>query len=248
MGIIYKATNTVDGKVYVGQTILSLKQRKGQHAYRAKKGDRRSSFQLAILEHGFNSFLWEQIDSADTAEELDAKEKRWIAHYDSMNPEKGYNGTDGGARFSLSPDTRRKMSEAAKGKRAGEKNPMFGKHLTPWNKGAKGVQKHTEETRRKISEANKNPPEEIRCKIREARKKQKALVEAHCKTGITRKGRRKGENHPSVVITEETARLIKIDLQAGLRMSIIARKFHIKPYIVEHIKYGRSWAWLEISH
>jgi hypothetical protein len=137
-GIIYKATGP-GGKVYIGQTVKTLKARKSAHAFRAKKQDRRGAFQVAILEHGFDAFTWEEIDRADTPEELDVKEKDWIAHYDSMNPEKGYNGTDGGIRYKPSleaikksaearrgrhpsAETRRKLRESHKGKQIGENN------------------------------------------------------------------------------------------------------------------------------
>jgi group I intron endonuclease len=136
-GIIYKATGPT-GKVYVGQTVYTLKKRKGQHAFRAKKGDRRNAFCIAILEHGFDNFTWTEIDAADTREALDEKERYWIARYDSMNPEKGYNGTDGGTYGIITAEARRKISEA----KSGGNHHFFGKRFT-------------EEHRRKIGEANK---------------------------------------------------------------------------------------------
>lgn len=56
-----------------------------------------------------------------------------------------------------SEETRRKMSEARKGKQAGEKNPMYGK-------------KHTDETKKKMSKVRKGKPksEEHKKKIAEA--------------------------------------------------------------------------------
>ena len=56
-----------------------------------------------------------------------------------------------------SEETKKKMSLSKKGKYTGEKNSFYGKH-------------HTEETRRKIGEANKNISEETRRKIGEASK------------------------------------------------------------------------------
>ncbi|MFP3041874.1 GIY-YIG nuclease family protein [Treponema primitia] len=189
-GIIYKATGPT-GKVYIGQTIQSFAERKKGHKIRAVKKDRRYSFGIAILEHGFESFVWEQIDTAETKEELGQKEKYWIAHYQSDDPEHGYNMTSGGISFvpnaewrkrnseshkglpshnkgkHLSDETKRKLSEALKGK---PKN-----HSKGWAKG----EGHTEEHRRKISEAlrgeknpmfGKHPSEETRRKLSEAQK------------------------------------------------------------------------------
>jgi group I intron endonuclease len=142
--------------VYVGQSTESLKERKRKHIVRAKKGDRRGAFQIALLALGFSSFTWEQIDTANNKEELDAKEKQWIRHYQSDNPAHGYNGTDGGINTVLSPATRRKISESQKG----EKGYWYGKHLSEEHrrnigKAHKGKKKPpmSAETRRKMSQA-----------------------------------------------------------------------------------------------
>jgi group I intron endonuclease len=177
-GIIYKATGP-GGKVYVGQTTKTLKRRKRGHAFRTKKGDRRSDFHIALLESGFDSFVWEEIDRADSQEELDRKEREWIAHYKADDPAHGYNQQGGGVYHSVSEKTRRKISESNKGKHSdkhhteetrrkiseankGEKNRMFGRH-------------HTPEAREKMSEANKGKPghipsQETRQKLSEALK------------------------------------------------------------------------------
>jgi group I intron endonuclease len=133
-GIIYKATSP-DGKVYIGQTTKKLAYRKGDHAYRAKKGDRRETFCIAVLElGGVNAFQWEQIDTFTTKEELTAKEKYWVNHYKADDPQYGYNIQGGGLGAKNTPETRRKISEALKGR------------------------KITEETRKKLSEAHKGKP------------------------------------------------------------------------------------------
>jgi len=36
-GIIYKVTNKSNGKVYIGQTVQGLKQRKNKHIYTSKR-------------------------------------------------------------------------------------------------------------------------------------------------------------------------------------------------------------------
>ena len=105
-GIIYKATGP-SGKVYVGQTTKTLARRKAQHKFMALKGDRRSAFQIAILEHGgVNAFTWEQIDTFANDEELERKEKFWVAHYKARDPAYGYNDQDGGIHHSVSTEAR----------------------------------------------------------------------------------------------------------------------------------------------
>jgi group I intron endonuclease len=171
-GIIYKTTNAINGKVYIGQTVYTLAHRKGAHKFMSKKGDQRTPFQAALLDEGFSNFSWEQIDAAETPEELDRKEKQWIARYQSDKPDKGYNILDGGTHFTIPEETRKKISEALTGKHL---SPSHRKNIGEGNKG-KVV---SEETRRKISEAQKGRKnirhgyhlsEETKRKISEANK------------------------------------------------------------------------------
>jgi group I intron endonuclease len=160
-GIIYRATGP-GGKVYVGQTVKTLAKRKAGHKYRAKKQDRRGAFQIALLDEGFSNFTWEQIDRAETPEELDRKEKGWISRYRSNDPEHGYNTFEGGMGAKQTPESRRKLSEARKGKpngREGKHHSLEARRRISLAKKGKsnGLEgkHHTEETRRKISEAQK---------------------------------------------------------------------------------------------
>jgi group I intron endonuclease len=193
-GIIYKAVGP-GGKVYIGQTTKTLAIRKGQHKFRAKKQDRRYPFGIALLDEGFDAFAWEAIDQADTPEDLDQKEKAWIAHYDSMNPERGYNGTDGGHNASLSEEARRKLSEA----KSGEKHPFFGKNLSSEHRQKIGEAQKGKvipaETRRKISlvKMGHEVTEEARRKLSEAHKGKSPTAETLRRMSEAQKGRRHTE-------------------------------------------------------
>lgn len=94
-GVIYKITCLVNDKVYIGQTIRPLRKRLYGHIKEAFKTDNpKIKFQRAIKRHGKDNFMIEQIDEAFSKEELDEKEKYWIAYYDSIN--NGYNTAEGG--------------------------------------------------------------------------------------------------------------------------------------------------------
>jgi hypothetical protein len=166
LGIIYKATGP-DGRIYIGQTTKSLKERKCAHQKRAYFGDRRTAFHVALLEHGFKSFEWEQIDTAETAEELNEKERHWIAHYKANDPACGYNLQNGGTIGSKqSAITRQKISEASKG----ENCYWYGKQ-------------RSEETRKKLSEAGKGkthtPETRLKMSLAHKGKKKPPLSEEH---------------------------------------------------------------------
>lgn len=92
-GIIYKATNVATGEVYVGATTISLQERINDHYNKATK-NYGHKFQNAIREYGFESFIWEQIDTGINTDELALKEKYYIQKFDSFN--NGYNSDRGG--------------------------------------------------------------------------------------------------------------------------------------------------------
>lgn len=93
--IIYKITNVVNGKVYIGQTKRSLKARWNEHCRRTKKILLKYRLHESIEKYGKENFTIEQIDEAATQEEACEKEIYWIQHYNSIYPN-GYNVSKGG--------------------------------------------------------------------------------------------------------------------------------------------------------
>lgn len=111
--IIYKITNRVNGKVYIGQTTRPLHIRWGLHCCQSGC----SALRNAIQKYGKDNFTVEQIDVACDLDELDKKEIYWIEFYDSMNRDRGYNLQSGGHRNRfVSKETRLKISKGNKGK------------------------------------------------------------------------------------------------------------------------------------
>ena len=188
MGSIYKITNTVNGKSYIGQTRQDAEKTRIP-IHLTGKGNQ--ILKRAIEKYGKDAFTYEILHDGIIPEFLGDLEIEAIAKYDTVVPN-GYNLTHGGeggipseeTRKKLSgernhfygkkhsPETRRKLSEAAKGRviseetrrklseaRTGEKNHLYGK-------------RHSTETRRKISEAGKGRviSEETRRKLSEAGK------------------------------------------------------------------------------
>lgn len=93
MGYIYKITNKINGKVYIGQTVRSVEQRWKDHKA-AWHGNRHcQALYDAFDKYGIENFKIEEIEQCKETE-LNAKEQFWIQHYDSFNS--GYNITLGG--------------------------------------------------------------------------------------------------------------------------------------------------------
>lgn len=127
--IIYKVTNRINGKIYIGQTSLSLTERKAGHIRKARAG---CPYLLAraIVKYGADNFIFETINHCSSKEELDAKEIELIREYKSKSPV-GYNMTDGGEGtlgFFPGEETRLKMGKAHKG----NKYSLGVKHSEEW--------------------------------------------------------------------------------------------------------------------
>ncbi|GAB4513494.1 MAG: hypothetical protein Tsb004_20660 [Allomuricauda sp.] len=91
--IIYKATNKINNKVYIGASTTSLETRKNDHVNKSK-GTNRTTFQKAIGTFGPDAFTWEILDYATTTDELALKERCYIKRYNSYS--NGYNSDSGG--------------------------------------------------------------------------------------------------------------------------------------------------------
>ena len=93
-GFIYKITNTINGKSYIGQTIQNVKERFYQHcATKCSKAVSNMAIHRAIKKYGKSNFTVEVIEEIDSAN-LNDRERYWIKCYNSYN--NGYNSTKGG--------------------------------------------------------------------------------------------------------------------------------------------------------
>ena len=148
---VYVHINKINDKRYVGQT-NNIERR-----WRSNGVDYKNSlyFYNAIQKYGWNNFEHIILKDNLTKEEADKWEKYYIDFYHSRYNENGYNIREGGNR-QLSEETRQKLSQIAKEKGLwkGDNNP---RHLDPLFGERNGMygKKHSEETKQKISEANK---------------------------------------------------------------------------------------------
>lgn len=125
---IYKITNIINNKVYIGQSIRPIEDRFKRHINDAINNILDTHFARAIRKYGAENFVIEAIDEASDQDELNQKEQFWIRKYDSINS--GYNETDaiykcGGNTYnSKTPDEMEVIKQKIRDTKVGNKNPM----------------------------------------------------------------------------------------------------------------------------
>ena len=156
---IYKITNLIDGKVYIGQTV-NYNKRKKRHLSSLKNGNHHNEhLQRAFDKYGEKSFKIELIEKCD-AKELDKKEKRYIKEFDACNHDKGYNMMFGGQQFrNFTKEVRLKMSKASKGRKFTSEHK---RRIGMAHRGRKLSQEHIDKMiatkkRLKVHRGEKNP-------------------------------------------------------------------------------------------
>lgn len=174
MGLIYLAKNKTNGHMYIGKTSHSLEIRKQGHLYDATVRGRNTIFCNAIRKYGIDGFDWFVLEDNILEEELNNKEKYYIAKYNTYLDKQHYNMTEGGDGFSPNEEIRNKISEANTGKKRTEEQK---KAISERGKG----RKNSDETKVKMSISAKKSWTEERKKFMSETQKGKQKTEEHKK-------------------------------------------------------------------
>jgi group I intron endonuclease len=94
--LIYKITNTINNKVYIGLTTCTLEYRWSRHITESKNQNNKKHLYKSMRKYGVENFTIEEIDNTNDFKELGILERHYISFYDSQDPNKGYNLTAGG--------------------------------------------------------------------------------------------------------------------------------------------------------
>lgn len=95
MAFIYKITNQINGKIYIGKTHLTIEDRWKEHV-RDSKRERNKDKPLyrAFNKYGIENFIIEQVEETEP-QLANEREIYWIEQYNTFLGE-GYNATRGG--------------------------------------------------------------------------------------------------------------------------------------------------------
>jgi len=157
IGIIYVAANIKSNKFYVGQTIKELDERVYQHHESAKYNDHK--FARALKKYDKSDWIWGIVGDDIPIRFLNEMETFFVSLFDTYKG--GYNSTPGGRNTPMVPETKKKISEALKGRsrpymiefNKGKKGvPLSESHKLKISKGLMG-NRHSEETKIKMSKA-----------------------------------------------------------------------------------------------
>lgn len=93
-GYIYKITNQINQKIYIGKTVNSIGARWKEHLhdYKRPQYEKRPLYE-AMNKYGIENFTIEEVEEVDV-KKLSIREIYWIEHYNTYN--NGYNATLGG--------------------------------------------------------------------------------------------------------------------------------------------------------
>lgn len=228
--IIYKATNKINGKVYIGLTSQEFAERQRKH--KLKSVNAQTVFAKAIRKYGWDSFEWEIIDSANTIEELCEKEIYWISFFNSYvlsENSNGYNMTTGGEGsfgYKHSEESRDKM-KSVHADFSGENHPQWG-------------MKHTEESK-----------ERMRKSFRDRYKKEnhpnfgKKLDESHRKNISKAKKEQalhKGEKNGRAKLTgDKVWKIHELYHTGNYTQKSLAKEFNVSKSMIGNILRGEAW-------
>lgn len=177
MGYIYKIKNTVNSKLYIGQTKYPLIKRFNEHLYNAKKG-KNSPLYNAIRQYGKEKFFISLLEEVDEKDSLDEAEEKWIKKFNTITPN-GYNILPGGTKFvkDSNPMYIKEIREKVSLKFSGDNNPSKRPEVKEKIRKSALGKKATPETRKKMSENNG--------RYWKGRKIPQYIIDAHAKKSRT---------------------------------------------------------------
>lgn len=207
---VYKCTNLINGKIYIGKT-NNFEFRRKQHLRNIKKYC--TYFYNAINKYGKNNFYWDILNNVETDKEAFELEKFWIKYFKSNDSKFGYNMTNGGegiSGFKHNSKTKNKIKEKRKNQ----------------------IIKHSEETKRKISESNKGKTISKKCREKISKTKKGTKIIGESLERIQEANKIASQKRIILLKNDELINLIK-DYQNGFSIYYLTKKYNISFRVIK---------------
>lgn len=221
---VYKITNKINGKIYIGRCSSSLKRRLTKH-FSCAKLDIKTRIGSAIRKYGRDNFNIECIEEVADKKTAIERETFYIRILDATNGHIGYNIIDnghcGGSEY-VSEESKLKISLKNKGK------------------------KHTLEAKKKISEASKimhTPEFDKRISIMMSGTNNPFYGKEHTEeTKVKmRKSKNTGASNPASKLNYPIVCKIRSLFEKGSSVNSLSDKFNISKTQTRRIINGESW-------
>lgn len=219
MFYIYKITNNVNGKIYIGQT-QNLERRWKAHIRISRTPNSKNFYLLhkAISKYGKENFIFKELESYQNYNDVLIAEINWISYYTCNVSQYGYNLTAGGEGHTghkHSLETKEKLRQKAIGRKAAQSTKdLMSEHRTGSNNSMFG-KSHTETSKKKMGDS----------------KKILKLTQ--------------GERNGKSKLTEQQVREIKLLLKEGkLQQKEIAIIYNVWASTIQKIASGKNWAYI----
>lgn len=227
---IYIIINVVNNKVYVGKS-LNISLRKSAHFSLLRRQKHPNIYlQTSYNKHGKENFIFNNIEMCEFSV-LNKREEFWIKFFCSDNREYGYNlitCVDGIQVYSK--ESREKMSKNH-ANFAKEKHPFYGKT-------------HSEEARKKISEAAKGRTSPMKGKQCSKESKQKMSDAKKGKSPWNKglNGVQSGEKHPLAKLTNIIVAQIREEYKNNnISQKELGEKYNISQSVISSIIHFKTW-------
>jgi len=193
MNIVYKITNKINNKVYIGCTTQGLEDRKKEHYSRCFNVGRKSKLCDSLKKHGFDNFEFEIIKECETPEEMFLNEIYYIGFYNSK--ETGYNLTIGG--------------EGCLGYKHTEETKKHISNLLIENHPHRGKKYEEIYDLEKVEEQKKKRAESVKKYWGSLSEEDKEKRVKNCSIGLKKTFKNKGENNGYSKLTNEQVKEIR---------------------------------------
>jgi group I intron endonuclease len=240
--LVYKATNLLNNKSYIGKTVKTLRVRRLEHENAALRRCDNCILHKALRKYGADNFQWEIIAVAESQIRLSALEAQYIEHFDTFR--NGYNSTIGGegtCGFRFSDMQKEQLSQIHRGK-----------HLS---------RKHRDSISRAVARRwiNKDSRSKlIAGRTRVGRflsdeailKRNQTSKSRNIDYGVHRRGTKLDEEHRQHIaqghqkkskLSWEDVAVIRSERAKGTALKTLAAKFHVTAATISDIANYKTW-------